>query len=123
MVTSCVALRWRSRKAFHGPKFGSWFYFLSTFAKYCCVESLVLHVYRNFIYAWEILALYDTVQINIAECCDFLSYVVAYMLVSSQNQNIRLYADTLKLFDTMLSWLSLQLSSCLKRKECRSNEC
>ena len=39
-----------------------------------CVQTLVLHVDRHFVYTGQVFALYHTVEVDIAESCHLLHY-------------------------------------------------
>ena len=71
------------------------------------VKTLILHVYWYFVDARKVLALNDTVEINVTECCDFLANAIAKVLLCAENQNVRLDTDTLQLLYGMLCRLGL----------------
>ena len=58
--------------------------------------------------------MYDAVEVDVAEGCHFLEYSVSEVFLGSQHENVGLYADALKLFYGVLSWLGLQFSGCFE---------
>ena len=75
------------------------------------IESLSLHVHRHFVDAGQVFALYDALQINIAETCHFHPEVVVEMPLGPEDKDVGLYAVALQFLHRMLRGLGLQFTS------------
>ena len=55
----------------------------------CRVESLILHIDGHFIDGRQVFALYDAVEVDVAEGCHFLEYSVSEVFLGSQHEKCR----------------------------------
>ena len=78
------------------------------------IESLALHIHRNFVNTWHILALDDALQVDIAEGCHLHAQCVVEMASGTEDQDVGLDPHSLQFLDTVLRRLCLQLSSRLQ---------
>ena len=73
------------------------------------VESLPLHTDRHLVDARHVLALYHTLQVDIAERCHLHAQKVVQVALRAQHQYVGLYAHPLQFLHRVLCGLDLQL--------------
>ena len=74
-----------------------------------CIEPLALHAHRHLVDGGHILALHHALEIDITKRRHLHAQGIVEVALSTQNEDIGLYAHPLQFFHGVLGWLGLQL--------------